>query len=284
MKYVFTTIILMLTMQVSAQINKPALSPRIEVKQQVGLVNATLDYGQPSRRERIVLGTLIPFGDVWRTGANSSTKISFDRTVQLGQNTIPEGTYALYTIPEKNEWTIIIHKDTKLWGAGGYDQANDLIRFKIPVIQLQDTVETLDIRFENFTMNGGDLSISWETVKVVIPLYVDSDAIIFNEILEKTADTLTDINAQTYYDAAKFYISKSKELETAMVWLTKAVDLKPTAFWMVYQKAKLAYDLGDYKLAKETAQNCSELAKASASDYGYISKSEQLLKLISEQK
>jgi tetratricopeptide (TPR) repeat protein len=282
MKYVFTTIILMLAMQVSAQINKPALSPRIEVKQQVGLVNVTLDYGQPSRRDRAVLGTLIPFGEVWRTGANSSTKISFDRTVKLGQNTIPKGDYALYTIPEKNEWTIIIHKNTKLWGAGGYDQANDLIRFKVPVIQLKDTSETMNIKFENFTMNGGDLTISWETAKVTIPLYVDSDEIIFNEILEKTADTVKNVSAQTYYDAAKFYNSKGKDLKTAMVWLTKAVELKPTAFWMVYYKAELAYDLKDYKLAKETAQKCNELAKASASDYGYISKSEQLLKLISE--
>jgi tetratricopeptide (TPR) repeat protein len=274
----------MLTLHATAQINQPDLSPRIEIKQHVGLVNVELNYGQPNRRSRTIFGSLIPFGKVWRTGANMSTKITFDKEVKLANHIIPKGNYALYTIPEQNEWTIIIHKNDSLWGTNGYDKESDLVRFNVPVINLTDTIETLSINFDNFTADGGDLIILWENTKVKIPLYVNSEEVILKEILEKTADSNKKISAQTYYDAAKFYVLKEKDLNTAMLWFTKAIELKPNAFWIVYRKAELALELKDYKLAKQMAEQCNTMAKESTSDYGYILKSEQLLNLISEQK
>jgi len=269
----------------NAQITKPSLSPRIKSEQRVGLVNIKLDYGQPNKQGRVIFGALIPFNKIWRTGANSSTKISFDGEVKLANNTIPAGTYGLYTIPDENEWTIIIHKNSKLWGAGGYDSENDLVRFTVPVIELKDPLETLTIRFENFHANGGDLVIAWENSKVIIPLFVDSDEIIFQEIATKTNDAVESISAQTYFDAAQFYYLKNKDLDTAMVWFDKAIELKPNAFWFVYYKAELAYHMKNYKLAKENTEKCLAAAKLSPStDYGYISKCNLLLALISESK
>lgn len=285
LKLILTTLFITSTVVMNAQITRPSLSPRIITEQQVGMVNIKLDYGQPNKQNRKIFGELIPFNKIWRTGANSSTKISFDREVKLANNTIPPGTYGLYTIPEENQWTIIIHKNSNLWGAGGYESSNDLIRFKTPITNLKDTIETLSIHFENFNTNGGDMVIAWGICKVTIPLFVDSDEIIFKEIALKTSDTNESVSAQTYFDAAQFYYLKKKDLDTAMLWFDKAIELKPSAFWFVYYKAELGYYLKNDSLAKENAEKCLAAAELSPStDYGYISKSKLLLKLISDRK
>ncbi|MGH1337923.1 MAG: DUF2911 domain-containing protein [Aureispira sp.] len=269
----------------SAQITKPSLSPRIVSEQQVGMVQVKLDYGQPNKQNRKIFGGLIPFNKVWRTGANSSTKITFDRAIKLAEKEIPAGTYGLYTIPAKEQWTIILHKNSSLWGAGGYNPKNDFVRFNVPVVLLKDTKETLSINFENFNANGGDLVIAWENSKVIIPLFVDSDAAIFEEIALKTGSTAENISAQTFFDAAQFYYIKKKDLDTAMLWFDKAIELSPKAFWFVYYKAELAYHLKNYSLAKDSAEKCLAAAKLStSSDFGYISKCELLLQLISDNK
>lgn len=265
-----------------SQIKKPSLSPRVIANYKVGLAKMELDYGQPSANGRSIFGALIPYDRLWRTGANSSTKITFDQAVQLAGNTIPKGTYGLYTIPHKTEWTIIIHKNATLWGAGNYKQEEDLIRFNIPVTPLKDKVETLNIYAEAFNANGGNLVITWENTKVVIPIFIDSDARIFQEIEEKIFNAKEDINAQTYFDAAQFYYHKKKDLPQAVQWFDKAIAMRPNAFWYVYYRAELAYTLGDFKTAKSYTENCLKQAKAStASDFGYISKCTLLLEQIS---
>ncbi len=263
---------------INAQINKPSLSPKIIKELQVGLAAVKLEYGQPSVGDRKIFGGLIPYEKLWRTGANSSTKISIDRDVQLAKQTIPAGSYGLYSIPGEKDWTIVIHKNTKLWGAGNYDQENDLLRFKVPVIKLKDKIETLNIYFESFNANGGDLVIAWEYTKVVIPLFVNSDPILFKEIEEKINHSTGKIKAQTYFDAAQFYYHKNKDLDKASVWFDKAITMKPNAFWYKYYRAELAYHVKDYKTAKEKATTALRQAKSSTSgDYGYITKCELLL-------
>lgn len=265
----------------NGQINKPSLSPKVVTEQHVGLATVKLEYGQPSKQKRQIFGGLIPYGKLWRTGANSSTKITIDRDVTFAGNKIPSGTYGLYSIPNEKEWTIIINANSTLWGAGSYKKTQDLIRFKVPVIQLQDTIETLTIHFENFNTNGGDLIIAWGSTKIVIPVFVDSDAIIYKEIENKIINTTEVITAQTYFDAAQFYYHKEIKLDTASLWFDKAIELNPNAFWYVYYRAELAYHLKDYKIAKEYAEKCLASAKASvSSDYGYIAKSTLLLEKI----
>ncbi|WP_272150656.1 DUF2911 domain-containing protein [Tenacibaculum aiptasiae] len=285
MKNSILTLFLFLTLHSFSQIEKPSLSPKITTKQQVGLANFTLEYGQPSRNNREIFGALIPYKKLWRTGANASTKITVNKEVSFANHKIPAGTYGLYTIPDTKEWTIIIHKKSNLWGAGGYQKANDLIRFTVPVIKTQCLVETLQIGFEKFTVNGADLFITWENSKVIIPVNVDSDAIIENQINEKIINSETPVKAQTYFDAAQYYYLKNKDLETAFKWFSKAVELRPGAFWYVYYKAELANVLKKNDIAKEGATKCLKAAKESkSSDYGYIAKCSLLLKAINHNK
>ena len=264
-----------------AQITKPSLSPRTVVEQQIGLASVKLDYGRPNKQGRKIFGTLIPYGKVWRTGANASTKITFDREVRLADNAVPAGTYGLYSIPTATEWTIILHKNSELWGAGGYQEENDFLRFTVPTITLTDTLETLAIQMENFHANGGDLVIAWENTKVTIPVFVDSDAAIFAEIEDKILKADGDIKAPTYFDAAQFYYFKEKDLALAQEWFDKAIALRPNAFWYVYYRAELAYHLKEYGVAKKYATQSLEMArKSTSSDFGYIAKNELLLQQI----
>ncbi|CAL2104453.1 conserved exported protein of unknown function [Tenacibaculum sp. 190130A14a] len=265
-----------------AQITKPSLSPKIKTQQQVGLANFTLEYGQPNAQNRKIFGSLIPYNKLWRTGANSSTKFTVDKDVKLANNTIPAGTYSLYTIPNEKEWTIIIHKNSKLWGAGGYQKNNDLVRFNVPSTHLKSFLETFTIHFENFHTNGADLVIAWEHTKVKIPVFVDSDKAIFDQIDAKiTKNTTGKIHPQTYFDAAQFYYHKNVKLEQALKWFNKATELRPNAFWYEYYKGELALHMKKYEIARKSGTKCLKAAKNSkSSDYGYISKCSLLLKAL----
>ncbi len=240
-------LILLASINLFAQIEMPSLSPKKITTQKVGLADFTIEYGQPSKNGREIFGTLIPYNKLWRTGANASTKITIDKDVLLAKHKIPAGTYGLYSIPNEKEWTIIIHKESNLWGSGGYKKENDLIRFTIPSKKLIDTQETLNIYFEKFNVDGADLIISWENTKIVIPVFVDSDTSIQKQINDKIINSNTDVKPQTYFDAAQFYYQKNKNLNTAYKWFTKASKLRPGAFWYTYYKAELANKLGKKK-------------------------------------
>lgn len=274
-------LIVFASLSLNSQINKPSLSPKKITKQQVGLATITLEYGQPNKQGRKIFGSLIPFNRVWRTGANSSTKITTDKKITLANHTIPAGTYGVYTIPNKKKWTIIIHKKSNLWGDAGYQKENDLVRFTVPVKKTKDTNETLNINFENFTIDGADLILTWEKTKIIIPTFVNSDAIIQEQINTKIINSKTSAKAQTYFDAAQFYYLKNKELNTAFEWFKKAEELRPSAFWYTYYKAELALKLNKKNIARLGAEKCLKAAKSSkSSDYGYISKCSLLLKSI----
>jgi tetratricopeptide (TPR) repeat protein len=280
-KAIAFSILCFVSVMSTAQITKPSLSPKIVTQQQVGLANFTLEYGQPNKQGRAIFGALIPYNKLWRTGANASTKITIDSDVTFAGNAIPAGTYGLYSIPTKGEWTIILSKNSKLWGAGNYNELEDFIRFKVPSIALEDTLETFTIHFENFNTNGGDLVIAWENTKVRIPVYVDSDKAIFAEIEAKITNATGEITAATYFDAAQFYYLKNVQLNKAVTWFDKAIEMRPSAFWYVYYRGELALQLNDTKTAKAYATRCLEAAKKStSSDYGYISKATLLLEKI----
>lgn len=264
-----------------AQIAQPSLSPKITTQQKVGLATIDLQYGQPSVKGRKIFGSLIPFNKLWRTGANASTKITTDKEITIAGNVIPAGTYGLYSIPNKNEWTIILNKKSNLWGSGGYQQVNDLVRFKVPVSTSKDLRETFSIGFENFTIDGATLVIAWEYSIVKIPVLVNSDRIIEDQIATKIINANEKVHPQTYFDAAQYYYQKNKNLNTALEWFTKAEELRPNAFWYTYYKAELAHKLNKNTIAKQGAKKCLKAAKNSKStDYGYIAKCSLLLKSI----
>ena len=243
----------------SAQIKTPAPSPSCKITQEVGLIKVDVDYSRPSAKGRKVFGELVPFGEIWRTGANSATKLTFSDDVTLGGNKVAKGTYALYTIPMEKEWTIIIYKNTTL--GGGLKEVKDdelAAKFNVPSARLNDAVESFSIAFDNLRNAGGDLILSWEKTKVVIPIGLETDAKVLADIKKVMAGP----DAGAYYAAGRYYFEEKKDMKQALEWVNKSLEMGGDKFWILRMKSQIQAELGMYKDAVATAEKSLELAKA----------------------
>lgn len=277
MKTLSLAALLLTATTASAQLGMPPDSPPAKLVQVIGLSEVTVEYCRPGVKGREVFGAMLPYGDVWRTGANASTKVTFDRDVDFGGEPVPAGTYALYTIPEAKSWTVILSRKTDLWGAGGYTQDDDLLRVTADVRKLKQSVESFTIDFQGFHINGADLRMAWDDVEVSVPVFMDNEAAIFARIDAEVINATGEVSVNTYFDAAKFYYAKRKDLALAGSWVEMAVEENPGAFWMVFFRAEVAHADGDHDTAVEWAQKAFDMASAAESDYGYLAKSRMLL-------
>ena len=176
MKYRQISLIALLTLctfvgDTFGQNEKPAPSPTATFSQKVGLTDVSIIYSRPSKKGRTIIGDLVPYGKVWRTGANATTKFTFSDDVKIGGKDLPAGTYSLFTIPGENEWTIIFNKDIK-GGAGSYKESEDALRVKTKSIKIAETVETFQINIEDNKPNSAIIELLWESTLVQIPLSV----------------------------------------------------------------------------------------------------------------
>lgn len=278
-KITFTLAILLLAgmSAFAQQIQMPQASPSAKIAQKVGLTDVTVDYSRPSTKGRKIFGELVPYGEVWRTGANGATIISFSTDVEIDGKKVPQGQYALYSIPGKSEWTIILSKDTKLWGAIGYNPDNDLMRFKAVPEKLSRVYETFEISFNNMTDNGADLSIKWEQTRVDFPITTQVDAIVMAQIKELVIDK--DATDPTLlYSAANYYFTNQKDIPQAYTWITKSVESDPK-YWTMHLKAKIELALGKKTEALESAKKSKEMA-IEAKNPDYVSLNDRLIKSI----
>lgn len=277
--------LLLLCQTATAQIETPRPSPLATVTQMVGLTEFTITYSRPGVKDREIFGSLVPYGQVWRTGANASTRMTFEDDVMIGGNKVPAGMYALYSIPGEKEWTIMIYKDLDLGGAvGDYDKTKELVRFTVKPRALNDKVESLTIDWSGFTSSGATLTMSWENTAIDIPVAVNTDdqvmAAINDQLIEPKGP-----DARTYAAAATYYHENGKDLEMALKWMNKAVEMRPEAFWYIHRKAKILKDLGRKKEAIAAAEKSMELAKANeGGDYGYVKNNTDLLEALKKMK
>lgn len=278
-KFTFTLAILLLAgmSAFAQQIQMPQASPSAKIAQKVGLTDVTVDYSRPSTKGRKIFGELVPYGEVWRTGANGATIISFSTDVEIDGKKVPQGQYAIYSIPGKSEWTIILSKDTKLWGAIGYNPDNDLIRFQVEPNKLSRVYETFEISFNNMTDNGADLSIKWDQTRVDFRIVTQVDAIVMAQIKELVIDTNA-TDATLLYSAASYYFANQKDIPMAYTWITKSVESDPK-YWTVHLKAKIELALGMKTEALESAKKSKELA-IEAKNPDYVSLNDRLIKSI----
>lgn len=264
------------------QINAPQPSPSAKLSQKVGLTDVEIDYSRPGMKGRKIFGDLVPFGEVWRTGANSSSKITLSDDVKIGGQDVPKGTYALYTIPGKDEWTVIVHKYLENWGAGGYDQTQDLCRFTVKPTTTGDKYETFTIDFSDLTYSTAMLELKWENTKISFKIETPADALVEKQIKSTLVDGPS---AGSYASAAGYYLEKGKELDQALAWINMAIEKRPEAFWYVHTKAKILAKQGKKKEAIETATKSMEMAKANkGGDFGYVANNQNLIDEINGKK
>lgn len=250
-----------------AQIKTPAPSPVCKMNQEVGLIKVDIEYSRPSARGRKVFGDVVQFGEMWRTGANASTKVTFSDEVIVGTDQkLPGKQYALYTIPGATEWTIIFYKETKFWGIPGEDYKDEDVaaKFTVPVKSLKDPVETFTINLDNVRNSSADIVLTWENTKIVIPFRIDTDTKVMADIKAQMEGP----SASTYYQAARYYFEEKKDMKQALEWVTKSLEKGGDKFWILQLKAKIQGELGKYSDAIATAQKSSELAmKENNTDY-----------------
>lgn len=259
---ILTTLIFFLAASFGfAQIKTPSPSPTGKLSQAVGLINVDVEYSRPSAKGRKIFGDLVPFGEMWRTGANASTKVTFSDKAAVSGISLEKGTYALYTIPEKTTWTIIFYKNTSIWGAPqpkDFKEADVAARFTVPAQTLSSKVETFTIEIGNLRNDGADLEISWENTKVTFPIKVDTDTKVMADIDAAMAGP----KAGDYYAAARYYYEEKKDMKKALEWVNTSLEKGGDKFWILRLKANILAELKMYKDAIATAQKSTELAKA----------------------
>ena len=283
--FIAISCIFIYTSMCSAQrLNTPTLSPISKISQEVGLTELNLSYSRPSAKERKIFGDLVPFGEVWRTGANASTKITLTEKASIGGNPIDAGTYALYTIPGEKIWTIIIHSNTKLRSiaGGAYKPENDLFRFEVVPQHIEPLVETFTIQFSNITASSCDLQLLWANTFVNIPVKVEVDQKIEDQMTEYLKDP-ENIPHRTYFEAAQYYLHNDKDLPKALTWIDNALEKSAKNFRYGLLKAKIQDKSGDRESAINTINQAHAWA-VEASNANYIGQTELFRKELIEKK
>ncbi len=275
-KSILLSFVLLVQTALLAQIQVPPASPTFEVKGTIGLTEVRLVYSRPSARGRVVAGDLIPYGEVWRTGANASTKISFSTDVVIEGHKVPAGQYALYTIFNEQEATVILSKNLELWVSIGYSADDDQLRFNVPVKHPTSSYETLTMSFSDFTMNSANFNIKWDHTKVMFSIVSQVDELVMSQIKQQVIDNAP-TNPGVYFQAAGYYFDTQKNDRMALDWVDKAIaGNEQKQYWVVHLKAKIQARLGEKSAAKATAESSIELAKA-AGNPDYIRLNEKLI-------
>ncbi|MCH7409840.1 DUF2911 domain-containing protein [Belliella sp. DSM 111904] len=259
------------------QIDMPQASPAATISQKIGLTDVKIEYSRPSTKGRKIFGELVPYGQVWRAGANAATVIEFSTPVKVEGNNVPAGSYAIYAIPEKNEWTYILSTNTKLWGAVGYNAEDDFLRFKVKAGKTGQKYETMEIGFTDMTDTGASVVFKWEMVKAEFRIETEVDPIVMDQIKKLVIDQ-EPTNPGLYYQAANYYFTNKKDMNKALEWINKSVDSDPK-YWTAHLKAKIELELGKKKEAIETAKMSMEMAKE-AKNPDYVGLNERLIKSI----
>jgi hypothetical protein len=251
-------------------IKTPQPSPGQTLRQDFGISSIELNYSRPGMKGRKIFGDLVPYGKVWRTGANSATRIKFSDDVTIGGQALKAGEYAIYTVPNEKEWEIIINKGSANWGTD-YKQEDDILRVKATSVKLDWPVETFTMQFSNVKSNSTELQIMWDKTLVSVPITTDVDQKVIAQI-----DNAMNKDNRPYFAAAMYYMETGRDLNQALAWLDKAIEQNATAFWVYHQKANALAKLGKKAEAKTTAQKSMELAKTANND-DYVKLNEKLI-------
>ncbi|MBJ6109950.1 DUF2911 domain-containing protein [Hymenobacter sp. BT523] len=263
--FLATALLLATAAQAQTKLTAPPLSPTTRIHQNFSTSYIDLAYSRPSLRGRTAFGSLVPFGTVWRTGANTITKVRFGEEVKINGQAVPAGAYALLTIPDAKEWTFILNRDTAQWGSYEYKPALDVLRVKAKPTKLAAAVETMSLTVENLRPNAADLVVSWDRTQVAMPLTADPDRMVMAQIEQAMKG-----EKKPYITAAQYYYNTGKDLTPAIGWVDEAIKANPS-YYGYYWKAKLLQKQGKNKEAIEAANKSLELVK---SDKNEVSKAE----------
>ncbi|MBP6334709.1 MAG: DUF2911 domain-containing protein [Bacteroidia bacterium] len=251
-KHIFSTVLLLICISATtfAQLTLPAPSPKASVMQAVGLTDITIEYSSPGVKSRTIFGDLVPYDKLWRTGANSATKITFSKDVTIGTTKVAKGTYSLFTIPGKTEWTVILNKNSSA-STDEYKQAEDAVRItsKAEVAPMR---ERLSFQIVDFEDAKATISLEWEKVRVSFPVTMSTDEQAMENIKSNLGSTWRN------YNAAARYMMDKKDYEAALKYSNQSLSLSDEWF-NNWTKANILSKMGKNKEAYEFAGKAKTL-------------------------
>lgn len=257
---------------VAQKITVPAPSPLQTLTQKFGLGEVTVEYSRPFAKGRTIFGDIVPYGKVWRTGANGTTKITFTDNIKIEGKEVKAGTYGLYSIPNKEYWEVMLYSDLTLNGnVAEYKTENEVARFKVKTTKTAVKVESFTIGIDNVAPTEATLSFMWENTAVSLKLTTDID-----DRVMKSIDESIKSDKPEYFRAAGYYFENGKDLNQALTWVNKATDENPKAFYMFLLKAKIEYALKDKAAGKASAEKTIALAKEAKND-DYVALANKLI-------
>ncbi len=235
-----------------AQVEYPRLSPRATVEQQVGLTEVTIRYNRPSMRGRAIWGQLVPYGQVWRTGANEATTIEISDDVTVNGQKLAKGIYSIHSIPGPEEWTLIFNSAAQQWGSYNYDAAKDVVRLQVRPIASDHAHELLTFAFPRVTEDAAEVHLAWD--RLMVP---------FNIEVATEAKVLASIRSQlgwgALYQAANWAFQNEVEGADAMQWVDQSIAMRET--WQNLQlKARLLAAAGNRREAVTLGERAIRLA------------------------
>jgi hypothetical protein len=249
----------------------PEASSTQTIIQDFGLGKITITYSRPNVKGRVIFGGINPWGQVWRTGANSATTINFSENVIMEGHKVEAGSYSLFTIPEKDEWTVILNKVVKQWGAYSYKDSADYLRFKVRPVMLEEKRETFTIQFANATTQSNDIHLVWDHTSISIHMQTDDDAQITANI-----DELMKGNRKPYYfNAIQYYYENNKDMNKALAWALEAEKVDPGPWYKLWE-ARIRLRMGDKPAAISAAQDGIKMAQA-VNDQEYVRLNQQVV-------
>lgn len=263
-KFIVALALMMVSFAIDAQVKVPQPSPKSTLNQVVGLTDVDVEYSRPSAKGRVVFGNLVPFGKLWRTGANANTTISFSDDVVISGITLKKGKYSLFTTPKVDSWEVVFYSDTDNWGTPEtWSEAKVALKTTVKSEVLNRSVESFTVSINNLDNNFAHLELSWEKTLVAIKFEVPTQ----KNAMASIDKTLAGPTAGDYFAAAQFYNQSNGELPKALTYVNKALDLndkKP--FWYTRLKSLIQAKMGDKKGAIETAKLSLAAAQIAKND------------------
>ncbi len=252
-------------LSVRSQPTYPKASPFSKIEQQIGLTSLNIEYSRPAVRERQLFGKLVPYGRIWRVGANESTKFSTNKEISILGNRLAPGTYALYAFPEEDVWEVVFHKNTTHWGDGrtAYDATEDAFRVRIKPQENIEWQENFLISFDSISHNGAVMQWKWGTRKLSVPIETGTQKEMLLAIEEHMKGSPT---AQDYYEAARYFQEEGIAHKTALVYLEKAISLGGETYYYYRVKSLVEAAMKNYNEAIVSAQRSLTLAQEEGKD------------------
>lgn len=265
-RYIVFAFMLMFTGYLFAQVDLPRLSPKASVSQIIGYTNITIDYCRPGVKGRTIWGELVPYNQVWRTGANEATTIQFTTDVAVNGNKVPAGKYSLFTFPTPDKWTVILNKTDKQWGAFNYKQEDDLLRFDVKPEKGAFTERQL-FTFRNMTDSSIDVVMNWENLQINFKVEVDLTNQVHAKIKEAIAAKPD--NWQVYAESANYAADNEMFLDEALQWADKAISLDG-AYYPYFVKAKILFKKNNLKEALKSLEKCRDAGRSDTNYQSFV--------------